>query len=431
MTLRSFKLIPLKRLVRQHSGAIKAGPFGSDLTSHDMQGGPVRVFNQRNVIEKDLTAGDSSITEEKFSQLRSFEVQAGDVLITTRGTIGKILVVPAGAQRGILHPCLIRVQPDERKLDTRYLAWVLQDDEFMQEQVKLLSKSSTIEVIYSDTMASLRVPCPPLTTQTAIANYLDAKTAAIDALIAKKELLIEELKKYTQAVVTETVLRGLNPTAQLALSRAPGMGLIPSHWQVAKTSKVLRYVKGVAVPKEDLATEGDPAHRFLRTGDFWNINGHEKDQAFATKTDGLVWKNEGELVVCFDGFNSVAGKGTVGMARFDGAGYIDSMLCLVKEKEGRSHRRFLEYLHASRYMENQIVVAARGTTAMHAGYAQYDILVPVPPLGEQKAIADALDARLAPLRPIAESAVAQLRELRLLRAALIAEAITGKLQLPA
>jgi len=291
-------------------------------------------------------------------------------------------------------------------------------------------RGAGIKHLDKDWLLNTAVAVPSRDEQAKIAHHLDAKTAAIDVLITKKELLIEELKKYTQAVVTETVLRGLNPTAQLAPSRAPDMGLIPRHWQVAKTSKVLRYVKGVAVPKEDLATEGDPAHRFLRTGDFWNVNGHEKDQVFVVKTDGLVRKEEGELVACFDGFNSVAGKGTVGMARFDGAGYLDSMLCLVKEKEGRSHRRFLEYLHVSSYMENQIVVAARGTTAMHAGYAQYDILVPVPPLDEQKDIADALDARLAPLRPIAESALDQIRELRLLRASLISEAVTGKLQLP-
>lgn len=428
MTNTSFSLTPLKRLVKRHSGAIKAGPFGSDLTSQDMQGGPVKVYNQRNVIEQDLTAGESYVTEEKYLQLRSFEVQAGDVLVTTRGTIGKILVVPAGAQKGILHPCLIRVQTDESKLNPQYLAWVLQDDEFMREQVKLLSKSSTIDVIYSETLASLRVPCPSLATQTAIADYLDRKTAAIDALIAKKELLIEELRKYLKAATTEAVMRGLSGKASVTPSDENWLGAVPPHWRIVKTARVLRYLKGAAVDKENLAVEGADDSRFLRTGDFWNIRGLSKDKAFVTDTDGLIWKSEGELVFCFDGFNSVAGAGTVGMARFDGAGYIDSHLEKIEVKDDSvAVRRYFEYVLASAFFEHEIVSRARGAIAFSAGYAKYDVSVPVPPITEQQAIVEHLDAVWSTVSPLIEAAKAAIDDLTRYRTALISEAVTGKI----
>jgi len=270
----------------------------------------------------------------------------------------------------------------------------------------------------------VRVGRPPLATQTAIADYLDRTTAAIDALIAKKELLIEELRKYLKAKTTEVVLRGLNEHAPLKQSPVAAMGLIPAHWQVAKTARVLKYVKGVAVPKEALATEGEESKRFLRTGDYWNVNGYEKDKAYVENTEGLVWKAEGEMVVCFDGFNSVAGKGTVGMARFEGEGYIDSHLELITPKDGFS-KRYLEYVHFTDYLEHEILKAARGAIAYSAGYGKYDLFIPAPPYVEQEVIALHLDQLLTSVAPLMANIRNQLKDLRLLRTALVAEKVSA------
>ena len=80
---------PIKFFLLQKSGAIKTGPFGSHLTAADMKEGLVKVYNQRNVIDTDFEGGDNFITEEKFSELSSFETYPGDLLVTTRGTIGR------------------------------------------------------------------------------------------------------------------------------------------------------------------------------------------------------------------------------------------------------------------------------------------------------------------------------------------------------
>ena len=388
MTPLSFKLTPLKRLVKQHSGAIKAGPFGSDLTSHDMQGGPVRVYNQRNVIERDLTVGDSGITEEKFSQLRSFEVHTGDVLITTRGTIGRILVVPSGAQRGILHPCLIRVQPDERKLDTRYLAWVLQDDEFMQEQVKLLSKSSTIDVIYSETMASLRVPCPPKHVQTAIADYLDRKTAAIDALIEKKERLIEELRKYQEAVIAEAV--------------APREG-----WRAYKVKHLFR-----ALPKSSLPSGAGADAGSVK----FYVSGEEtKRVAEAMHT--------GTALLLADG-----GKATMHLAEGEFA-WSDHVVCLTSE-DGVTTEFIYNQLSVQRDMLDALGFRGTGLPMLDKRWLYEDLPVLLPESCDE---AKRINTVIRTVREIVHSLTAKAyaagQELRSYRAALISEAVSGKLSL--
>jgi type I restriction enzyme, S subunit len=100
----------LKRFVRPVKGAIKTGPFGSQLTSDEMLAGEIKVYSQRNVIDGDFDLGENFISREKFEQLSAFETFPGDVLVTTRGTIGKAAVLPPSASRGIMHPCLMRVQ---------------------------------------------------------------------------------------------------------------------------------------------------------------------------------------------------------------------------------------------------------------------------------------------------------------------------------
>ncbi len=84
---------PVRYAVKPQAGAIKTGPFGSQLTANEMLGGSFKVYNQKNVIEGDLSSGDNYISDGKFAQLSSFRVLPGDILVTTRGTIGRVWAV--------------------------------------------------------------------------------------------------------------------------------------------------------------------------------------------------------------------------------------------------------------------------------------------------------------------------------------------------
>ena len=154
-----FPLIPLGWDVRKikisfvdKAGSIKTGPFGSQLKSEDMKGGEIKVYNQKNVIRKDLGLGDEYITTDKFKELKAFEVFDGDLLITTRGTIGKSLVVKENSKRGILHPCLMRIQFNKQQMLNNYFVYFLEEQGVLLEQLNISSNSTTLEVIYSDTL---------------------------------------------------------------------------------------------------------------------------------------------------------------------------------------------------------------------------------------------------------------------------------------
>jgi type I restriction enzyme S subunit len=200
-----WKVAALKHLVRSKSGAIKTGPFGSQLTAADMEGSEYKVYNQRSVIDSDFESGDVFVSESKFRSLASFEVMPGDLLVTTRGTIGHAAILPEGSGRGILHPCLLRVQTDPRKLDTEFLRWLVQESDFIKTQLSYLSNSTTIDVIYSNTMASAIIPAPPTDEQLKIVAFLKEETRRLDTLIERAQSGTGLLQERRTALISAAV----------------------------------------------------------------------------------------------------------------------------------------------------------------------------------------------------------------------------------
>ena len=78
------------------------------------------------------------------------------------------------------------------------------------------------------------VPVPPLDEQRAIADFLDRETSKIDALVAKKERLIELLQEKRTALITHAVTKGLDPNAPMKPSGIDWLGDIPAHWEVKR-----------------------------------------------------------------------------------------------------------------------------------------------------------------------------------------------------
>lgn len=196
----------IKTLLTRDSDNIKVGPFGASLSGNDIEAeGNYWVYNQRTILDNNFTTNNSFVSDDKYQELKSFSVYPGDVLITTRGTIGKVAIVPEGAKEGILHPCVIRFKVDESMVNKQYLKYIFNDCNIMSEQVKYGSNATTIEVIYSYTLKDLKMPVPSLSEQQAIATYLDIKTSKIDSAIKSLEAQRDDLNAFKQSIISEAV----------------------------------------------------------------------------------------------------------------------------------------------------------------------------------------------------------------------------------
>ena len=194
----------IKNLCREEQYAIKTGPFGTQLKGDDLkEEGDVCVYNQRNVIDADFNKVHSYVLIEKANSLKSFFTKPNDLLITTRGTIGRTAVLTKDYPMGILHPCLIALRI-KQEISMNWLRYFFQTECFKTD-ILLSSNATTIEVIYTDNLKNVSLPFPPLSEQKSIANYLDQKCKEIDELISIKKEKIEYLKAYKKSVIYEYV----------------------------------------------------------------------------------------------------------------------------------------------------------------------------------------------------------------------------------
>jgi type I restriction enzyme S subunit len=107
-------------------------------------------------------------------------------------------------------------------------------------------------------VAAIPIPLPSPAEQRAIADFLDAETAKLDTLIAKKRQLIEKLKEKRTALISRTVTRGLpadaaraaglNPHAKFKSSGIEWLGDIPKHWEL-KRLKYSATINDEALPE--------------------------------------------------------------------------------------------------------------------------------------------------------------------------------------
>ena len=201
------------------------------------------VYNQRIVLDENYEAGDAYISSKKYETMIGFHVYEDDILITTRGTIGKISRIPHIHKPGILHPCIIRLRIDDSLYDYRLLKLIFNQSDFVMEQILYKSNATTIEVIYSDTLKNIILPVWDMQTQRKIADFLDTKCSEIDALTADIQTQIDTLEQYKRSVITETVTKGLNPGVEMKDSGIEWIGKIPVTWDIIRGKYLLKYLQ--------------------------------------------------------------------------------------------------------------------------------------------------------------------------------------------
>lgn len=111
--------------------------------------------------------------------------------------------------------------------------------------------------IMNNEMAAIKIPHPPLPTQTKIANYLDKKVSLIDSIIEKTKQTIEEYKAYKQALITEVVTKGLDKNAKMKDSGIEWNPKIPSHWNRIKVKNVCFMKSGDNLTSEEILVDSE------------------------------------------------------------------------------------------------------------------------------------------------------------------------------
>ncbi|MFO0764379.1 MAG: restriction endonuclease subunit S [Candidatus Gracilibacteria bacterium] len=135
---------------------------------------------------------------------------------------------------------------DFRKVTGKYLYYFMKSN-FYNEVLRISAKS-TVDSLRLPMLQNFQIPLPPLSTQTAIANFLDQKTTEIKKLVENKRKLIELLKEQKQSIIHRAVTKGIDPNAKMKESGIPWIGEIPEDWEVRRL-KMLSNIKRGASPR--------------------------------------------------------------------------------------------------------------------------------------------------------------------------------------
>ena len=141
-------------------------------------------------------------------------------------------------------------------LNARFLLYLTFSDYFRRTGTASMYGAGGQKRISDNFIRDFRHPIPSLCEQRAIAAFLDHETAKIDALVDRKERLIELLQEKRIALITRAVTRGLDPNVPMKDSGVEWLGEIPAHWEVKRLKRVIMFQRGHDLPSIE-REEGD------------------------------------------------------------------------------------------------------------------------------------------------------------------------------
>ena len=377
-----------------------------------------------------IKGAEECITDEGLSNSSSSLVDSGRLLMVVRSGILKHTIPVA------INDVQVALNQDMKAL--RFSEQLATSDFFLRwvqglNDVLLLAwakQGATVESIEHDYLAETLVPLPPLSEQFAIAAFLDRETGKIDSLIAEQEKLLTLLAEKRQANISHAVTRGLNPNAPMKDSGVSWLGEVPAHWNVTPLKYLVSLKSGGTPSKENLDYwDGEvpwASARDLKSDMLSDTTEHITAVALASGASTLL--PAGVVLVVVRGMilarTFPVTETLVPMA-------INQDLKAVLPKVGLNGS-FLAWLLRGTAGESlqRLDEAGHGTKALRMD-AWTSMRLPVPPEPEQKEIVAFIVKRTGELDSLAGEAERAIALLKERRSALIAAAVTGKIDVRA
>lgn len=380
------------------------------------------LTNDRGVIPYDEKGDVGNKSKEDLSGYKL--AYLNDIILNSMNVI--IGSVALSKYYGCVSPVYYMLYPRNPMDDVRYYNYIFQTKEF---QSKLKGYGNGImEIrmrIQMSKLNTVELPIPDAATQTRIADYLDEKCGKIDRYIEKQQKIIDKLKEYKQAVITEAVTKGLDPDAPMKDSGIEWIGMIPEHWEVPEIKYLVRIASG-----------GTPDRNHP---EYWNGN--------------IPWIKTGELqndiitnaeeYITEEGLNNSSAQvfniNTILVAMY-GQGKTRGMTALLKTPASTNQAcAGLTVANSNvqiEYLWQCLIGAYDAIRSEAAGSGQPNLSatlignfhIALPPIEEQGLIVEYIKDRTVEIKSTIHKAEKLLEKLTEYKKSLIYEAVTGKME---
>ncbi|PAV11510.1 hypothetical protein ASJ81_10055 [Methanosarcina spelaei] len=365
-----------------------------------------------------------AITEKGRASKNLEVLPKGTLLYSMYASLGTVSVLEIEAA---INQAIIGIKTRNLELETEFTLYFL---ESLQPYITLLSNSSTQANLNAEKVRSLPIYIPPLPEQSAIVHYLDYIDRRIRHYIRAKKKLIKLLEEQKQAIIHQAVTRGLDPNVKLKPSGVEWLGEIPEHWEVLPLKALSTVQSGITLGKQYLGQEL-VEFPYLRVANVQegHVNLSEiktiEVPAEEAKRSRL---QKGDVLMTEGGDPDKLGRGCV----WEGQIYPclhQNHIFAVRPNISRLKPYYLGILLSSQYAKEYFLRTGKQTTNLASTnkttIGQFPI--PLPKVEEQDLILDKVENELEGIERAMSGISREISILREYRTRLIADVVTGKL----
>lgn len=315
------------------------------------------------------------------------------------------------------------IRPNSRKVDPNYLRYLLSSEAFRAAGSASMTGAGGLRRISDDAIKDFQLPVTDLATQKAIAAFLDRETTRIDKLIAKKERQVELLHMRAKQAVAELMASATVEGVAIVETGLDHIPRIPAHWSLLRAGHLFHEV---AEPNtDDLPVLSVSIHTGISNR---QLDDEERDRKVNLIEDRSSYKCVRPGYLAYNMMR--AWQGAVGVSTVDGA---VSPAYVVAKPTRDLHSLYYQFLLRTAPFIEQMRQGSKGITdfRLRLYWEQFRLIIlPVPPLEEQRRIAAEAEWELAHADDVAARIVRSVTLLREHRATLITAAVAGQIDIP-
>ncbi len=274
-------------------------------------------------------------------------------------------------------------------------------NEFRRQGTDAMTGAAGQQRVPASFVANFAIPIPPLAEQAAIVRHLDRADERIQRTISAKERLIELLTEQRQAVIHRAVTRGLDPGVRLKDSGVEWLGDVPAHWEVRRLKTLCSMKSGDGITAESIEPSGK-----------YPVYGGNGIRGYAS-----AYNHNGDFVL-IGRQGALCGNIHIARSKFWASEHA-VVATLDTPHIVEWFAAILEVMNLNQY---SISAAQPGLSVERV----LNLALPVPPFAEQSDIASQIDKATADIDDAIANAQRQIDLLREYRTRLIADVVTGR-----
>jgi len=359
------------------------------LELEDVESGTGRILNRRNTLEVESAVTLFKRGDVLFGKLRPYLEKYYQAEFDGKCT-GEILAF----------------KPE--RITSRFLFYSIGAHWFIQQCNALAYGAKMPRVSWEKQLSQFYMPLPPFPEQERIAAYLDASCAALDAAVAAKRRQLDTLDAIRESIIESAVKNGIRPNPRMRTVNEDWITHMPAHWTACRIKRIVSRVDyGISE-----STEPEGRYPVLKMGHIQRGEIEFRDLDFVAEVPDDLLLETGDVL--FNRTNSPDQVGKAAIFRGKKADDVTYASYLVRLRTNHCvDPYFLNYVvNSSGFLSFARKLAIPSVQQSNLNSTRYcRIFVPLPPLPEQREIAEFLDSKLAEVKRIAAGIETQIATL--------------------